>query len=94
MAYLGVEYENEQYNHGKTIETKLQPWLDVKFHLGLDFPNMPYYIDGDVKLSESKSIMKYICKKYQPDLLGRTPFEVATADMVSRVHDDMHKGYA
>ena len=58
--------------------------------MGLDFPNLPYLIDGDVKLSESKSIMKYLCKKHRPALLGRNAEEVAMADMVSRVHDDMY----
>ena len=63
----------------------------MKRHLGLDFPNLPYLVDGDFKLSESKSIMKYFCRKHDPSLLGRNPTEVATADMVSRVHDDLHK---
>ena len=68
----------------------MQPWLDKKYHLGLDFPNLPYLIDGEVRLSESKSIMKYFCRKYQPQLLGTTPEQVASADMISRVHDDLH----
>lgn len=63
----------------------------MKRHLGLDFPNLPYLIDGDFKLSESKSIMKYFCRKHNPSLLGSEAVTVATADMVSRVHDDLHK---
>ena len=63
----------------------------MKPYLGLDFPNLPYLIDGEFKLTESKSIMKYFCRKYEPKLLGTTPEEVASADMVSRVHDTYHQ---
>ena len=90
MAYLGVDYENDVFEHGRTLETKMKPWFDKKHYLGLDFPNLPYLIDGDVRLSESKSIMKYLCRKYRPELLGRSAAEIATADMISRVHDDLH----
>ena len=55
---------------------------------------MPFFIDGDVKLTESKSIMKYICKKHDPKLLGRDALEVAQADMISRIHDSMHQQFS
>lgn len=71
----------------------MKPWATKKNHLGLDFPNLPYLIDGEVRLTESKSIMKYFCRKHRPEMLGRTPDEVAVADMVSRVHDDLHKKF-
>lgn len=50
-------------------------WQDVKYtdasqwfhgdkkHLGLDFPNLPYLIDGDFKLTESSAIEKYIIER-------------------------------
>ena len=27
-------------------------WFDNKFSLGFDFPNLPYFIDGDIKLTQ------------------------------------------
>mmetsp|Transcript_36423 Transcript_36423/g.44528 ORF Transcript_36423/g.44528 Transcript_36423/m.44528 type:complete len:85 (-) Transcript_36423:278-532(-) len=58
----------------------------------LDFPNVPYLLDeaNGVYLSETKSIMKYIAVRYDRDLLGRDAVEIATADMISRVHDDWY----
>jgi glutathione S-transferase len=45
LSYSGLEFEEVIY------ETKEQ-WFDgVKFNLGLDFPNVPYLIDGDFKLT-------------------------------------------
>ena len=27
-------------------------WFDQKFSLGLDFPNLPYFVDGEIKLTQ------------------------------------------
>lgn len=90
MAYCGVDYESKVYIRGPEPDFSKKNWLDEKHNLGLDFPNLPYLIDGDFKLTESKSIMKYIAKKYEPSLLGRDAEEIARADMVSRVHDSLY----
>ena len=39
-------------------------WFSEKQSLGLDFPNLPYFIDGDVNLTETRAIMKYIASKW------------------------------
>uniref|UniRef100_A0A8C8VVT6 glutathione transferase n=1 Tax=Peromyscus maniculatus bairdii TaxID=230844 RepID=A0A8C8VVT6_PERMB len=38
-------------------------WLNDKFKLGLDFPNLPYLIDGSHKITQSNAIMRYIARK-------------------------------
>jgi len=38
----------------------------------MDFPNLPYFNHGDVKISESWAIMTYIATKWNKDLLGKT----------------------
>ena len=35
----------------------------VKHTIGMDYPNLPYLIDGDVKMSESLAMLKYIARK-------------------------------
>ena len=46
------------------------------------YPNLPYLIDGDFTLTETAAIMKYIARKWKPELLGTTPEEFATAEMM------------
>ena len=49
-------------------------WFKEKKHnLGLDFPNLPYMLDGDVKLTQTLAIMRYLGRKF-----GLSPSE---ADM-------------
>ena len=36
----------------------------------MDFPNLPYIIDGDFKLTESKAVTVYICDRWCPALMG------------------------
>ena len=40
--------------------------------MGLDFPNLPYLIDGEYNLTESNAIQRYIAKKWgKPEWLGK-----------------------
>ena len=65
LAYLGQEYT--EYN-----PTCFEEWFTKRKHnLGLDFPNLPYLIDGNVRISESSAIPFYIAHKAaRPDLFG------------------------
>jgi len=48
LEYLDVPYEDKRYEFGSTPETLYCSWLQDKQKLGLDFPNLPYFIDDDV----------------------------------------------
>ena len=81
----GAPYEFVYYEQGDAPEFDSSCWFGVKFTLGLDFPNLPYLIDGDFKMTETLPIMQYICNKYKPELLGETVQEKATAAMLMNV---------
>ncbi|CAG0898489.1 unnamed protein product [Cyprideis torosa] len=80
LQEAGVEYEDKVYQLNPPDYNR-ESWLKEKFNLGLDFPNLPYYLDGDVKLTQSLAILRYVAKKY--GLGGDTAEEQAVADMVS-----------
>lgn len=50
--------------------------------MGLEYPNLPYLIDGDAKITETIAIMKYVAKKWKPELLGRNAAEVGRVNML------------
>ncbi|KAK3609069.1 hypothetical protein CHS0354_011827 [Potamilus streckersoni] len=54
--------------------------MSVKNSLGLPFPNLPYYIDGDIKVTQSNAIIRYIARKH--DLLGKTEQEKVAVDVL------------
>ena len=53
LAYAGVDYENVMYEQTNAPEYSKDQWYQVKNNLPLDFPNLPYLIDGRVKITES-----------------------------------------
>jgi len=89
LKYLGVDYEDKRYNFGPAPDFSRDEWLSVKFTLGLEFPNLPYFIDGDVKLTEAKGILKYVARKYGPELVPTDALTLARADMVEGVTQDI-----
>lgn len=60
----------------------------MKQTLDLEYPNLPYLIDGETKITETAAIMQYIAKKYRPSLLGMSAAEVGRISMLlNHVHD-------
>ncbi|KAL5105127.1 Glutathione S-transferase [Taenia crassiceps] len=68
LKYLGVEFVDKQYKLGAPPTFDKSAWLPDKLSLGFDIPNLPYYIDGDFKLTQSGAIMEYIA-----DVHGMVP---------------------
>uniref|UniRef100_A0A4X2LB15 glutathione transferase n=1 Tax=Vombatus ursinus TaxID=29139 RepID=A0A4X2LB15_VOMUR len=64
LEYTGANYEEKVYHFGDAPDFDKSQWLDVKFSLGLDFPNLPYLIDGDHKITQSSAILRYIARQY------------------------------
>nr|AHC02708.1 glutathione S-transferase [Fasciola hepatica]AHC02709.1 glutathione S-transferase [Fasciola hepatica] len=86
LEYLGEEYEEHLY--GRDDREK---WFGDKFNMGLDLPNLPYYIDDKCKLTQSVAIMRYIADKH--GMLGSTPEERARISMIEGAAMDLRMGF-
>ena len=86
LHYAGVDFEEIRH----TKET----WAAFKASGEMEFPNLPYIIDGDVKISESKAVYTYLCDKFAPELLGKNVNERARIFMLQSVIADFFTGVA
>ena len=77
LSHLGVDFEDKYYEFG---DESPEGWGAQKSQLGIPFPNLPYWKDGDVFHSEHISIMNSIARKYKPELLGTTLEEQGLCD--------------
>lgn len=62
--------------------------------MGIEFSNLPYYIDNEIRIGESIGILTYICKKYRPEYLGRDHLEAARNYSIYSILADFKKFYA
>ena len=86
---MGVEFEDLHYEQGDAPEFDRSAWTNVKPTLGLPFPNLPYLIDGEVKVTEANAIMKYLAVKHCYGLLGANPEAVAKIEMLAGILYDL-----
>jgi len=77
LHHLGVKFEDKRYKIG---DNSSEAWKNQKDKLGMPFPNLPYFIDGDVKHSETLAVLRSICRIYRPEYLGRNQKEQAYTD--------------
>jgi glutathione S-transferase len=86
LAYCKAPYTE------KTV-TEFGKWSQERDSLGLAFPNLPYLIDGDIKITESQAIAFYIGGKYKPELIGVDLAEQTMIRMLSGVFHDILEGF-
>lgn len=85
LHFCGVNFTDRRYAQHfdeAAMEWDKSDWLNEKFNLGMEYPNLPYLFDEDVKLTETLAIMKYVAKKWRPELLGRNAAEVGRINML------------
>ncbi|XP_007529409.1 glutathione S-transferase Mu 1-like isoform X2 [Erinaceus europaeus] len=80
LEYTGSKYEEKKYSMGDAPDYDRSQWLNEKFKLGLDFPNLPYLIDGAHRLTQSNAILRYIARKH--NLCGETEEERIRVDLL------------
>jgi len=81
LEFTGTVWEDKLYSCGPAPTFDKTGWFGIKESLGLDFPNLPYLIDGDVKLSQTQAILRYIARKN--GLLGADDTEAMRVDLIA-----------
>jgi glutathione S-transferase len=89
LHYVGAEFEDKRYNIGAAPEYDRSEWLNEKPTLGLDFPNLPYYIDGDIKLTQSTAILRHLGRKN--NLVGKTEEEQIRSEVAEQQAVDIRQ---
>ncbi|KAI6049765.1 GSTM1 [Marmota monax] len=80
LEYTDSSYEEKRYTMGDAPDYDRSQWLSEKFKLSLDFPNLPYLIDGVQKITQSNAILRYIARKH--NLCGETEEEKTRVDIL------------
>lgn len=93
LHYCDVPFEDVRYEQGDLPELSMAAWLDKKFTLGLDFPNLPYYIDDRGKFVQTLAILRYIAARHgtRDGGLGHDDPQV---DMRAHVAMDLRNAFA
>jgi glutathione S-transferase len=91
LNYVGEDFEDRMYTCGPAPNYDRSSWMDIKNTMGLDFPNLPYYMSGDVKITQSNTILRYVGRKY--NLLGESDVEQIRVDMMLNEIADFRSGF-
>jgi glutathione S-transferase len=90
LVHVGADFEDKRYTYNQTPEESTE-WTNEKFKLGLDFPNLPYWIDGNTKITQSLAILRYLGRKH--DLIGKTEEEKIRVDMMEQQLKDLRASF-
>jgi len=97
LQISGLPHEFKLYDYDGDLDNPnvRASWVNEKNDLGLDLPNLPYLFDGDVKITQSLAIMKYIARK--AGLMGiednAEPSLVARREMIEQQLNDLRMNY-
>ncbi|XP_055348120.1 glutathione S-transferase B-like [Paramacrobiotus metropolitanus] len=78
LEYVGQPYEFKGYDLSNA-----QEWFGVKETLGFEFPNLPYLIDGDFKLTQGNAIIRYFARKH--NLIATSEKDIIEQDVMDGV---------
>lgn len=98
LTYLDVPFLDKTYEYGPAPDFSREEWLKDKSGMASDlsFPNLPYLLDGDFKITQSLAILRYIATEYGPGsgLYDGTPKERARIDMLLEQAVDLRNAAA
>ena len=87
LHYTDTKYEDTVYSIKNVHE-----WQAAKANNAwdLDFPNLPYYIDGNVKLTQSNAILRHLGRQH--GLYGSNDAQSSEIDMLLDTIKDIKMG--
>ena len=87
LHYTNTKYEDTVYSIKNVNE-----WQAAKANNAwdLDFPNLPYYIDGNVKLTQSNAILRHLGRQH--GLYGSNDNQSSEIDMLLDTIKDIKMG--
>merc|ERR1711935_938032 len=77
---LLLEFAGECYEDRRIVMPKPE-WLEYKTGLGFDFPNLPFYQEGELKVTQSNAILRHLGRKHNLD--AEDAVSSARLDMIS-----------
>jgi len=95
LRHLGVPFEDELFVQGDGPSYSREAWLSVKAGLEIDFANLPYLIDGEVRMTQSQAILRYVARVYGggSSLYGGSPARLAAIDATMEQAVDFRQSY-
>eukprot|EP00658_Telonema_sp_P-2_P023199 TRINITY_DN19288_c0_g1_i4.p1 TRINITY_DN19288_c0_g1~~TRINITY_DN19288_c0_g1_i4.p1 ORF type:complete len:228 (-),score=64.38 TRINITY_DN19288_c0_g1_i4:307-990(-) len=81
LEYLEIDYEESIYKCGGAPSYDRSEWTEVKDHLGLVFPALPYLIHHDNRITQSNAIARYIA--CENELVGSDSEAKTLCDMIA-----------
>lgn len=82
---------DKKFECGPAPDYDKSSWFNIKDQMKLDFPNLPYLMDGDVGVTQSNAIMRYVGRKH--DVLGKTEEERVRVDIMENQSMDFRNGW-
>jgi len=87
IRYL-LEHVGQKYEFKDWFQAPAPGWRGGdKYKMNLEFPNLPYYIDGNVRLTQSNAILRYLARKH--DMTAKTEEELQQQDVIDGVLGDI-----
>jgi len=92
LEYCGLDYEFVGQESGPAPLFGKAVWLAKKNQLlkDFDFPNLPYFDDGKVKLTQHRAILQYLARNN--GLEGKTDEAKLNVDLIREHLGDIEKG--
>merc|ERR1711990_277543 len=75
LEFCGEDYKETRYEIGDAPGYSQSEWTDVKDHLELAIPNLPYLVHGELRLTQSNAILRYLARMH--GLVGENEQEQA-----------------